>query len=191
MSYYFDAFRIDHILGFFRIWSVPIDSVEGIMGHFVPALPVHVSEFHERGIWFDHHRYAVPFITDAVLWDIFGELHQFVKEEFLAEGGYGQFALKDAFNTQRKVEQFLPALSTTITTCVSNKGCMILFPMLFFRTGRLRRHTVPFPHLDGAHLLLPPARLARAAAAERPVRKLFYYRRMSSGARKPCISSLP
>jgi len=110
MSYYFDAFRIDHILGFFRIWSVPIDSVEGIMGHFVPALPVHVSEFHERGIWFDHHRYAVPFITDAVLWDIFGELHQFVKEEFLAEGGYGQFALKDAFNTQRKVEQFFAGL---------------------------------------------------------------------------------
>jgi len=35
MSDYFDAFRIDHILGFFRIWSIPMHAVEGIMGHFV------------------------------------------------------------------------------------------------------------------------------------------------------------
>ena len=40
MSYYFDAFRIDHILGFFRIWSIPLDTVEGILGHFVPAVPL-------------------------------------------------------------------------------------------------------------------------------------------------------
>ncbi|HZH35885.1 MAG TPA: 4-alpha-glucanotransferase, partial [Flavisolibacter sp.] len=45
MSNYFDAFRIDHILGFFRIWSIPTHSVEGIMGRFIPALPVSVQEF--------------------------------------------------------------------------------------------------------------------------------------------------
>jgi 4-alpha-glucanotransferase len=33
MSEYFDAFRIDHILGFFRIWSIPLTAVEGIMGN--------------------------------------------------------------------------------------------------------------------------------------------------------------
>ncbi|HEY4150239.1 MAG TPA: 4-alpha-glucanotransferase, partial [Chitinophagaceae bacterium] len=112
MSYYFDAFRIDHILGFFRIWSVPINAVEGIMGRFVPALPVHVNEFHERGIWFDHHRYTVPFITDAVLWEVFGDLEQFIKEEFLAEGGYGQFALREAYDTQRKVEDYFAGVES-------------------------------------------------------------------------------
>ncbi|HSC38692.1 MAG TPA: 4-alpha-glucanotransferase, partial [Chitinophagaceae bacterium] len=83
---------------------------EGIMGHFVPALPVHVNEFGERGVWFDHHRYTCPFITDNVLQEVFGELADFVKEEFLAEGGYGQFALKEAFNTQRKVEHYFATL---------------------------------------------------------------------------------
>ena len=34
MSNYFDAFRIDHILGFFRIWSIPMNAVEGILGRF-------------------------------------------------------------------------------------------------------------------------------------------------------------
>ena len=48
MSNYFDAFRIDHILGFFRIWSIPLHAVEGIMGRFVPAIPVDISEFREK-----------------------------------------------------------------------------------------------------------------------------------------------
>src|SRR4029079_3498020 len=73
MSNYFDAFRIDHILGFFRIWSIPENEVQGIMGRFIPALAVHVNEFGENGIWFDHYRYCKPYITDEVLNEIFGD----------------------------------------------------------------------------------------------------------------------
>ena len=58
MGNYFDAFRIDHILGFFRIWSIPRRAVEGIMGRFVPAIPVRVNEFAARGIRFDRLRYT-------------------------------------------------------------------------------------------------------------------------------------
>ena len=72
MSDYFDAFRIDHILGFFRIWSIPMESVEGIMGHFVPALPVDPMEFAERRIPADPERYLEPYITDDVLEKVFG-----------------------------------------------------------------------------------------------------------------------
>lgn len=39
MSQYFDAFRIDHILGFFRIWEIPVEHKSGLHGHFNPALP--------------------------------------------------------------------------------------------------------------------------------------------------------
>ena len=39
MAQYFDAFRIDHILGFFRIWEIPSQYKSGLMGHFSPALP--------------------------------------------------------------------------------------------------------------------------------------------------------
>lgn len=38
MSRYFDAFRIDHILGFFRIWEIPVEKGKGLYGHFNPAL---------------------------------------------------------------------------------------------------------------------------------------------------------
>lgn len=105
MSGYFDAFRIDHILGFFRIWSIPYDEVEGIMGHFVPAIPVHIREFHERGIGFDHHRFCQPYITDTVLWEMFGTSESLVRPylDRLADGSY---QLKAEFAHQRKVEEW-------------------------------------------------------------------------------------
>ncbi len=107
MSHYFDAFRIDHILGFFRIWSIPTDSVEGIMGRFIPALPVSAQEFGERGIWFDFDRFCKPYINDAILYQTFDGLTQYVKETFLEPNERGGYNLKEAFDTQRKVQEHL------------------------------------------------------------------------------------
>ncbi len=112
MRYYFDAFRIDHILGFFRIWSIPMHAVEGIMGHFVPALPVHLSEFLQRGIQFDKSRFTEPYITDEIVYDVFGKDHENIKTDFLDAIGNGQYTLKDAFKTQRNVEAHFAAIET-------------------------------------------------------------------------------
>lgn len=110
MSYYFDAFRIDHILGFFRIWSIPMHAVEGILGHFVPAIPVHINEFQARGISFDHHRFTKPFIHENILWELFGYDNELVKKEFLNSNGFGQYDLMPEFATQRQVEQYFTTL---------------------------------------------------------------------------------
>jgi len=104
MSNYFDGFRIDHILGFFRIWSIPMDAVQGILGHFVPAIPVYRVEFSERNISFDHDRYTRPFINDAVLWEIFGNDSEYVKANFLWGRDHGTYVLREEYDTQRKVE---------------------------------------------------------------------------------------
>lgn len=48
MSEYFDAFRIDHILGFFRIWEIPLGVRAGLEGHFNPALPYSADELRDR-----------------------------------------------------------------------------------------------------------------------------------------------
>ncbi len=50
MSRYFDAFRIDHILGFFRIWEIPTEYKSGMMGHFNPALPYSPEEISAMGL---------------------------------------------------------------------------------------------------------------------------------------------
>ncbi len=132
MSAYFDAFRIDHILGFFRIWSIPMHAVEGIMGYFVPALPVHINEFGQRGMWFDYQRLCRPFITDAVLAELMGGDTEVLKP-FLNDIGEGRYELKEDFNTQRKVEDYFEQLEksdlnhrikTGLFDCISN---VILF----------------------------------------------------------------
>jgi 4-alpha-glucanotransferase len=105
MSDYFDAFRIDHILGFFRIWSIPMHSVEGIMGHFEPCIPIHIHEFNEKNIWFDYNRYTKPFITDQVLFDIVGHEADHFKQNYLQPNGSGNYILNEEFSTQKKVEQ--------------------------------------------------------------------------------------
>jgi len=112
MEKYFDAFRIDHILGFFRIWSSPSHAVEGILGYFVPALPVEPHEFPARGILFDHDRLTKPFIDDEVLEEIFGEAADDVRREFLDPTGDETYALKPQFGTQRQVEDYFAGLKT-------------------------------------------------------------------------------
>jgi 4-alpha-glucanotransferase len=110
MSNYFDAFRIDHILGFFRIWSIPANAVQGIMGRFVPCLPVHIVEFGENGIWFDHQRYCMPFINDDILNEIFGDLADHVKSEFVVANNFGGYDLEMKYETQQQVEEHFASM---------------------------------------------------------------------------------
>lgn len=53
MSRYFDAYRIDHILGFFRIWEVPRKAPSAILGHFYPSMPYTAEEINDLGIKFN------------------------------------------------------------------------------------------------------------------------------------------
>lgn len=107
LSQYFDAFRIDHILGFFRIWSIPLDAVEGILGEFAPAIPVTEKELYEAGIGFHYERLCKPYITDAVLQEIFGENAGWIKETCLKNTLFeNRYELLPAFDTQQKVAAY-------------------------------------------------------------------------------------
>jgi 4-alpha-glucanotransferase len=126
MSNYFDAFRIDHILGFFRIWSIPMDAVQGILGRFAPAIPVLRGEFNDRGIPFDHDRYAKPFINDAVLWELFGKDSDHVKVNYLESRENAFFSLREAFNTQRRIEDHFASAEKTSFTAMIKAGLLDL-----------------------------------------------------------------
>ncbi len=60
MAECFDAFRIDHILGFFRIWEIPKRAGTGLLGHFSPALPYSEAELASKGFDLSGGRYTVP-----------------------------------------------------------------------------------------------------------------------------------
>lgn len=71
MAKYFHAFRIDHILGFFRIWEIPRSSLSGLMGYFNPSTPVHRHELERLGLW-DIQRLTEPYIRWGLLEYYFG-----------------------------------------------------------------------------------------------------------------------
>lgn len=64
MAQYFSAYRIDHILGLFRIWQIPLEEQEGIAGYFEPSIPFTEEELRQWGIPFDRQRYCHPFTVD-------------------------------------------------------------------------------------------------------------------------------
>ena len=103
MAEYFDAYRIDHILGFFRIWEIPDTAVEGLPGHFNAAKPFTVEELAHYGFFFDARRHAEPYICEAMLPEIFGPYADEVKEEYLLPLADGHFALKETVDNQKKI----------------------------------------------------------------------------------------
>ena len=107
LARYFDALRIDHILGFFRIWEMPENSVEGLLGHFAPALPLHRDEIVRRLGWFDHGRLCEPYIRWHLLERTFGGDAQAVFDEFMTADQYGAIQLKPAVSSQRLIETYI------------------------------------------------------------------------------------
>lgn len=104
MARYFDAYRIDHVLGFFRIWEIPVSSVHGLLGQFAPALAMSREEIESYGLHFQEDRFIRPFITDWVLDRVFHERAGEVKEKYLDRLDEERYQMKPEVDTQRKVE---------------------------------------------------------------------------------------
>lgn len=106
LARYFDAYRIDHVLGFFRIWQIPGSCVDGLLGQFAPALPLTQQEIENYALPF-RAEFLRPYITATTLKKHFGAKAAAVQQQFLMPAENGRLALRPAFDTQRKIEQVL------------------------------------------------------------------------------------
>ena len=105
MAQYFDAYRIDHVLGFFRIWEIPVNAVHGLLGQFQPSLGMTREEIESYGLSFLEHQFCDPFIANWVLDRIFYERADEVKTKYLDYDHDDIWKLKPAYDTQRKIEK--------------------------------------------------------------------------------------
>lgn len=111
MAEYFDAYRIDHILGFFRIWQIPMTATHGLLGTFYPALPFSEDEMRNQyDFWLDKDLQTTPYIMDYFLNDFFGEYTEEAKNRFLYIKSSGRYGLKEEYDTQAKVVEYFNSL---------------------------------------------------------------------------------
>ena len=131
LEQYFDALRIDHVLGFFRIWTVPAEQIYGTMGHFSPALPLSADEIEQYGLHFRRDFLTLPFINDRIVDTIFGIHANYVRDEFLRPMGYGLYALREAVATQKAVRKLFDGRTDENSLWIRDGLCQLVANVLF------------------------------------------------------------
>jgi len=94
MSNFFDAYRIDHILGFFRIWEIPRTAKSGLAGSFSPNMPLTKAEIVATGFDFDEVLHTRPYINEEILKTLFPRKARIVAEAFLDKHADGTYTFK-------------------------------------------------------------------------------------------------
>lgn len=190
MAKYFDAYRIDHVLGFFRIWDIPVDCVHGLLGQFSPALPMTKAEIGSYGFEFDEERHTRPFINKWVLERIFGERALDVAEKYLqpiAEDG--TFSMRPEYDTERKVQAAFAGKNSAADTALRDGLYKLIENVLFVRDRK--RNYLYHPRIT-AHLTF-----AYAALSDDDKQRFYrlyddyYYRRNSMFWYREAMKKLP
>lgn len=132
MSAAFDALRIDHILGFFRIWEIPQQYREGIMGHFHPALPLGREEIRNAGFRLNPADFTAGSVAEAALPEFFGSAARKVRDHLLEPGKDSFFRLRPefAFPDARRAwytEELTEAAAAGVEAGLTRLGFEVLF----------------------------------------------------------------
>lgn len=136
MAKFFDAYRIDHVLGFFRIWEIPYNAVHGLLGQFSPALGMTREEIEAYGLHFQEELFTEPFITDWVLDRMFGERAAMVRDTYLEPAHDGRYRMKPEYDTQRKVEAAFEGKTDKADTDLRDGLYALISDVLFVRDHR-------------------------------------------------------
>jgi 4-alpha-glucanotransferase len=190
MSACFDALRIDHILGFFRIWQIPAQYREGIMGHFNPSLPLSVEEIRQAGFQRDPAQFTVPAVAEADLPQFFGEQARKAVNHLLSRDPDGYFRVKTEFDTLEQRQVWYD------TECVEDEAARLEdglkrlgYEVLFVEDPDCAAHFHPRIELQSTRLfqsLAPPER-----EVLRRLHDDFFYRRHNRFWEESAMKKLP
>lgn len=190
MAEFFDAYRIDHVLGFFRIWEIPSHAVHGLLGYFTPALPLTVQEIEKFGMEFRKDYFTRPYIADWVLEELFGEQKQLVKRKFLNALGYDWYEMKPEFATQKQIQAFFGRCRSSALRDRLRDGLYELISnVLFIEDPRQPEHY--HPRITGAQSFVFQTLTQREKDAFARLYEEFYYHRHNAFWYEQAMKKLP
>ncbi len=102
---FYHAYRIDHVLGFFRIYTIPGCNYTGRIGYFLPSQFISSSDFREIG--FDDGRIrwlSIPHIREREIDETFGPDAKRIKESYFVRiGNEPLFNLKPGLDCEKSI----------------------------------------------------------------------------------------
>lgn len=189
MAEYFDAYRIDHILGFFRIWEIPETAVEGLPGHFNAALPFTADELARYGFPFDEERHARPYIHPEMLPELFGDYVQEVCDSYLLRNDDGTFRLKEIVDNQKKIAALFDGVCDERAQTI-RRGLFCLTDEVLFVSDPYAPHTW-HPRIMAYETYSFKALTPEMQENFRQLHDDFYYSRHNDFWREEAMKKLP
>ncbi|MCF0182396.1 MAG: 4-alpha-glucanotransferase [Muribaculaceae bacterium] len=189
MAQYFDAYRIDHVLGFFRIWEIPIDAVHGLLGHFAPALGMSPDEIRGYGFNFQEEHMTTPFITDWIIDRMLGERAQEFKDKYLKHEHDDVWSITEHYDTQRKVEAAFAGSDSQDDITVRDTLYALIGNVLF-----VRDHKTPgmfHPRISAQHSFIYEALYDNDKQAFNRLYNDYFYRRNNNYWYGEAMKKLP
>lgn len=138
MAEYFDAYRIDHVLGFFRIWEIPTSARSGLLGHFEPCLPMSIEEIEERGLAWREKYFTTSYITDAFLRQLLKDQANLeeLRSYYLEAVGPDWYQLREQYMTERQIYEHFGYIDDNPRALQLRKAlCTLVQDVLFIPIG--------------------------------------------------------
>ena len=189
MAQYFDAYRIDHVLGFFRIWEIPIDAVHGLLGQFSPSLGMSADEIRGYGLNFQEQLMTEPFIADWVIDRVFGPHADLVRNTYVEHIHDDIYRMRPEFDTQRKVEAAFKGKDSTDDIWIRDGLYALISDVLFVRD---RKNPGLFhPRISVQHDFIYEALYGNDKEAFNRLYNDYYYRRNNEFWYHEAMKKLP
>lgn len=180
MARYFDAYRIDHLLGFFRIWEIPANQRSGLLGTFYPAKPYSVEEARQLyGFNLMPSLHARPTIHDN---------HGI--EEYTVRDENGTYRLADNIDNQQKIhDRFALLPDTSENRNLRERLYDIVNDRLFIEDRR--QPGLYHPRIEGYNTEQFKRLSHDQQSAYRALHEDFFYHRHNEFWRHSAMSKLP
>lgn len=190
MAKYFDAYRIDHILGFFRIWSIPYSAIHGLLGQFYPAFPLSKKEIENKGLQFNSTLFTSPYILKQKVKERFKERYNEIETYFFTSDTDKQLKFKAKFSTQRNLVNHLELNEHPLMNAEEIEFVLDLYTEVLFLVD-INNSNLYHPRIEGQNTQVFNTLAREQQEVFMQIHTEFFYTRHNEFWQEQALTKLP